>query len=226
MKIFLFTLFFSSLLFSSVVKNYDWRKRNDSNVTDLGVYGRLYKIEEVSLIKEIEKKAKTVDWKKQLSAFKESEKRIMTAKGDLPLCQTTRKRTVFVINTLESPIFGSDGKEIYKKGYKYNVLKLMSEHGLIDKKPMLFFNENEVRQVAYAKLINNSTHLYITDGSLEKTADDNLNNVYIGDSLIKQFKVQCTPSIYIQKKDRFEVFEIDNNYLKTIIKKTQKGESL
>ena len=218
MKVVFIVFLLSSLLFSSVVKNYDWRQKNDSNLTDLGVFGQMYEIEEVSLMDEIEEKAKTVDWKKQIKALKESQKRIMTAHGGLPLCQTTKKRDVFLFNTLKYPIFGPDGTILYDKGFKYNVLSLMSKNNLVDKKPMLFFDLNEVRQIEYAKLIGTSSHLYITDGYLEDAPKNKLKDVYIADSLIKQFKIRCTPSLYVQKKDRYEVFEIDNEYLKILIK--------
>lgn len=217
MKIILLMMIMFSFSSALVIKNYDWRKKNDSHVIDLGTYGLLYTIKEKSLMKEIEEKAKTVDWVKQIKAFKDSKKRIFTAKGNLPLCQKTRKRDVFIFNTLKYPIYGSDGKILYNRGFKYNVLSLMNKNNLMDKKPMLFFNLNEVRQVQYAKLIEKNAHLYMTDGYLEDSAKDNLKNVYVADSLIDQFQIECTPSIYIQKKDRYEVYEIDNETLKQTI---------
>jgi len=212
-----------SLLFVSLFADYNWQKKNKLKGKDFGAYGQLYDIEEFNLIDEIKDKYSKIDWDKQKKSFEESAKEIMIAKGNLPLCQTTEKRKVYLYNTLKYPIYGPNKEIIYPIGYKFNVLKVLAERGMVDQRKMLFFNMNEPRQVQLAKKMKNE-HMYLTDGSLEDAAKAGIIEPYRADGLIKKLQIKCTPSIYVQKEDHYEVYEIDNETLKNKIINKKDGD--
>jgi len=200
--------------------DYDWSKKNPIQGKDFGIHGKLYDIKEKSILDEIFAKAKKVNWKKQLDAFNKSAHKYFVAKGNLPLCQETKIKKVKIINKLKYPLYNSKMEIIYPAGYEIDVLKTLYEKGIYDPKPMLFFNGNEVRQIEYAKLKQqkDDAHMYLIDGNIEELSSE-IKNIYRGDLIMETMKVECTPSVYYQKDDHFEVLEIDNETLKKMIQK-------
>lgn len=185
-------------------------------IKDLGTYGKLYPIIEESFMVQIEENYKKIDWDKQKDNFRKSVRESFIAKGNLPLCQKTRTREYVRMNTLKSPIFAADGSILYPVGYTYNVLELMAKNGLVSKKGLLFVDIDEVRQFSYAKEMSVNADIYAVDGDIEIAAKKGFQ-VEKGDGLIDVMDIQCTPSLYIQTRNHFEILEINNEDLKTVV---------
>lgn len=183
---------------------------------DLGIQGTVYPVLEESYMIEIEENSKKIDWKDQISTFKKNVREAFKAKGDLPKCVATSERFFIKMNTLKYPITGASGEVLFPAGYKYNVLELMAKHGLVDPKGMLFVDIDDGLHEEYAKILKDSSTPYAVDGDIEKAAERGFQ-IEKGDSLIKDLDIKCTPSLYIQEKDRYRIMEIDNNELKAII---------
>ncbi len=180
---------------------------------DLGIAGVTYPIAEKDALKEIEERAKQVDWHKVIKKDK-MEAAIKNYKPggikQLPRAADSRVFHVDMTYTLEVDIKDKDGNVLYPKGFVFNPLDYVKNPGTI----FIVINGADSSQVNWFKksrYVNDpNVTLMITDGSYYELSKQLKRQVFYAiHDVIKRFELQYVPSI-IQQKGRFmEVNEID-----------------
>lgn len=179
---------------------------------NLGVVGATYHIVEKDALKEIEDKAKQVNWGEAFSR-KEMEKRIKVYKPKnlKPLVRAEKDRTftVDMTYTLQYDIPDGKGGILYPKGYTFNPLDYIDFP-----KTLVVLNGADIEQVSWFK---NSEYykdyrvmLLITDGPYYELSRELERPVfYLNEAIVNRFQLRAVPSVIKQEGRLMEVSEVD-----------------
>lgn len=179
---------------------------------NLGVVGATYHIVEKDALKEIEDKAKQVNWGEAFGR-KEMERRIKAYKpeGLAPLVRAEKDRTftVDMTYTLQYDIPDGKGGILYPKGYTFNPLDYIDFP-----KTLVVLNGADAEQVSWFK---NSEYykdyrvmLLITDGLYYELSRALERPVfYLNEAIVNRFQLRAVPSVIKQKGRLMEVSEVD-----------------
>lgn len=185
---------------------------------DIGTYGQTYQIKEKNFLDVVKKQLTIKNIKKYKTNLDASYKKLLTPALGIPLCIETQKRVYAPIYTLKNDIVLPNGKVLYKKGYKFNILKKMREKGGYFRRYIIFIDADSPIQVKLASKYAKEADIIVTDGHMENLYKK-YGHVYLAKKgLVQSFDVQCVPSFYVQKDDHFEIREYREKYLQRILK--------
>ena len=181
---------------------------------DLGTFGTVYDIVEKDALKELEEKAKSVDFSKAVdrnALVKKARNFTPEDVKEMRMIGAARKDRTFLVDmtyTLERDIKDDKGNIVYPAGYTFNPLNFVSYPRTLvilnGKRPehIRWFEESP-----YAKDIQ--VALLLTDGSYNELSRSLKRPVfYASTKLIEVFKIQAVPSVVRQSGAYMEVTEV------------------
>lgn len=176
---------------------------------DLGVAGKIYPVAEKDALKEIEAKAKQVDWNKYIN--KKKLEKIKNYKpqdiASLPRAKANKTFNVDMTYTLPNDIPDGKGGILYPKGYTFNPAAYLFLPNIL-----VFINGDDPKQMAwfkaspYAKDIK--TMVLLTGGNYSKLSDELKRPVYYATQQIAdRFSLNAVPCVVMQKAKLMQVTE-------------------
>ncbi len=181
---------------------------------DLGTFGAVYDIVEKDALKELEEKAKSVDFSKAVDRNALVKKAKNFAPDDvkeMKAISPARKDRTFLVDmtyTLERDLKDDKGNIVYPSGYTFNPLSYVAYPRTLvilnGKRPehIRWFEES-----SYAK--DAQVTLLLTDGSYSELSRSLKRPVfYASTKLIEVFKIQAVPSVVRQSGAYMEVTEV------------------
>ncbi len=181
---------------------------------DLGTFGAVYDIVEKDALKELEEKAKSVDFSKAVDRNALVKRARNFTPEDVKEMKTigpAKKDRTFLVDmtyTLERDIKDDKGNIVYPAGYTFNPLNYVAYPRTLvilnGKRPehIRWFKES-----SYAKDIQ--VVLLLTDGSYSELSRSLKRPVfYASTKLIEVFKIQAVPSVVRQSGAYMEVTEV------------------
>ena len=182
-----------------------------ASVHNLGVLGATYPIIERDALKEIQERARAVDWEKAFDRNKAKEKIKNYKPRNLSKLPRALKDKTFLVDmtwTLDIDIPDGKGNILYPKGYTFNPLEyvqLPSTIVVIDGS-----DEGQVKWFAESDYMNDyNVTFMISDGSYYDLIKKFRRPVYFADSrIIGRFRLKAVPSVIRQKDKYMEVQEV------------------
>ena len=181
---------------------------------DLGTFGAVYDIVEKDALKELEEKAKSVDFSKAVDRNALVKKAKNFAPDDvkeMKVIGPARKDRTFLVDmtyTLERDIKDDKGNIVYPAGYNFNPLSYIAYP-----RTLVILNGKRPEQVrwfeesSYAK--DAQVTLLLTDGSYSELSRSLKRPVfYASAKLIEVFRIQAVPSVVRQSGIYMEVTEV------------------
>ena len=181
---------------------------------DLGTFGTVYDIAEKDALKELEEKAKSVDFSKAVDRNALARRaRNFTPEDvkEMKMIGPARKDRTFLVDmtyTVERDINDDKGNIVYPAGYTFNPLSYLAYPRTVvilnGKRPehIRWFKES-----SYAK--DAQVTLLLTDGSYSELSRSLKRPVfYASTKLIEVFKIQAVPSVVRQSGAYMEVTEV------------------
>ena len=181
---------------------------------DLGTFGAVYDIVEKDALKELEEKAKSVDFSKAVdrnALVKRARNFTPEDVKEMKMIGPARKDRTFLVDmtyTLERDIKDDKGNIVYPAGYTFNPLNYVAYPRTLvilnGKRPehIRWFEES-----SYAK--DAQVTLLLTDGSYSELSKSLKRPVfYASTKLIEAFKIQAVPSVVRQSGAYMEVTEV------------------
>ena len=198
MKVTTVVILFAVLI--GVVNNKSWGS------VDLGVYGKVYEINEPDWLKEVLKKAKLAEengiLEEKINEKKEAIKRYLKRpKGvDLEFAKENSHRLFDPTYTLERDIANEYGEVIYPAGYTFNPLNYMTWN-----KRLCLINGDREAEVEWAyKSCQNvvKDRIILTKGCFSCVQEKFDQKIYFDQyqMIIKKFNIKKTPSAISQFK--------------------------
>ncbi len=181
---------------------------------DLGTFGAVYDIVEKDALKELEEKARTVDFSKAVDrnavVRRAREFTPQDVKETRMIGPARRDRTFLVDMTyiLERDIKDEKGNIVYPAGYAFNPLDYVAYP-----RTLVILNGRQPEQIrwfeksSYAK--DTQVTLLLTDGSYGKLSTSLKRPVfYASTKLIEAFRIGAVPSVIRQSGTYMEVTEV------------------
>ncbi len=181
---------------------------------DLGTFGTVYDIVEKDALKELEEKAKSVDFSKAVdrnALVRRARDFTPEDVKEMRMIGPARKDRTFLVDmtyTLERDIKDDKGNIVYPAGYTFNPLNYVAYP-----RTLVIFNGKRPEQIRwfeespYAK--DAQVTLLLTDGSYNELSRSLKRPVfYASTKLIKAFKIQAVPSVVRQSGAYMEVTEV------------------
>jgi conjugal transfer pilus assembly protein TraW len=181
---------------------------------DLGTFGTVYDIVEKDAIKELEEKAKSVDFSNAVdrNALEKRAKNFAPEDvKDTRMIGPARKDRTFLVDmtyTLERDIKDDKGNIIYPAGYAFNPLNYVAYP-----RTLVILNGKRPEQIgwfeqsSYAKDLH--VALLLTDGSYSELSRSLKRPVfYASMKLIEAFRIHSVPSVVRQSGAYMEVTEV------------------
>ena len=181
---------------------------------DLGTFGTVYDIVEKDALKELEEKAKSVDFSKAVdrnALVKKARNFTPEDVKETRMIGPARKDRTFLVDmtyTLERDIKDDKGNIVYPAGYAFNPLNYVAYPRTLvilnGKRPehIRWFEES-----SYAK--DAQVTLLLTDGSYSDLSKSLKRPVfYASTKLIEVFRIQAVPSVVRQSGAYMEVTEV------------------
>ena len=181
---------------------------------DLGTFGAVYDIVEKDALKELEEKAKSVDFSKAVDRNALVRRARNFAPEDVKEMRTigpARKDRTFLVDmtyTLERDIKDHKGSIVYPAGYAFNPLNYVAYPRTLvilnGKRPedVRWFEESPYARDARVTLL-------LTDGSYSELSRSLKRPVfYASTKLIEAFRIQAVPSVVRQSGAFMEVTEV------------------
>jgi conjugal transfer pilus assembly protein TraW len=181
---------------------------------DLGTFGTVYDILEKDALKELEEKAKSVDFSKAVdrnALVKKAKNFTPEDVKEMNAIGPARKDRTFLVDmtyTLERDIKDDKGNIVYPAGYSFNPLNYVSYPRTLviinGKRPddVRWFEES-----SYAK--DAQVTLLLTDGSYSELSRSLKRPVfYASGRLIEALRIQAVPSVVRQSGTYMEVTEV------------------
>ncbi len=182
------------ILILSVITSFSFGLEN------LGVYGKVYPIEEKNILEEIQKKSKRVSFEN----FEKLLRKSTTMNIDLPVAKRLRINYFSIIYTVPQDVY-IEGKLIARKGEEINVLKKIQLHRIY-----VVLNDYMIPGfTSFAKRYPNTVFL-IAKGNVYDL-DLRYPNLRIYGALpriVKALRVKAVPSIVYQHEDKLVVVEV------------------
>ena len=181
---------------------------------DLGTFGTVYDIVEKDALKELEEKAKSVDFSKAVdrnALVKRARNFTPEDVKEMRMIGPARKDRTFLVDmtyTLERDIKDDKGNIVYPAGYAFNPLNYVAYP-----KTLVVLNGKRPEQIrwfkesSYAK--DAQITLLLTDGSYSDLAKFLKRPVfYASTKVIEAFRIQAVPSVVRQSGAYMEVTEV------------------
>ena len=181
---------------------------------DLGTFGAVYDIVEKDALKELEEKAKSVDFSKAVdrnALVKRARNFTPEDVKEMRMIGPARKDRTFLVDmtyTLERDIKDDKGNIVYPAGYAFNPLNYVAYP-----KTLVVLNGKRPEQIrwfkesSYAK--DAQITLLLTDGSYSDLAKFLKRPVfYASTKVIEAFRIQAVPSVVRQSGAYMEVTEV------------------
>jgi len=181
---------------------------------DLGTFGTVYDIVEKDAIKELEEKARSVDFSKAVDRNALAKRAKNFAPEDVKdtrMIGPARKDRTFLVDmtyTLERDIKDDKGNIIYPAGYAFNPLNYVAYP-----RTLVILNGKRPEQIgwfeqsSYAKDVQ--VALLLTDGSYSELSRSLKRPVfYASMKLIEAFRIRAVPSVVRQSGAHMEVTEV------------------
>ena len=181
---------------------------------DLGTFGAVYDIVEKDALKELEEKAKSVDFSKAVdrnALVRRARNFTPEDVKEMKMIGPARKDRTFLVDmtyTLERDIKDDKGNIVYPAGYTFNPLNYVAYP-----RTLVILNGKRPEQVrwfeesSYAK--DAQVTLLLTDGSYSELSRSLKRPVfYASTKLIEVFKIQAVPSVVRQSGAYMEVTEV------------------
>jgi conjugal transfer pilus assembly protein TraW len=181
---------------------------------DLGTFGAVYDIVEKDALKELQEKAKSVDFSKAVdrnALVKKARNFTPEDVKETRMIGPARKDRTFLVDmsySLERDIKDDKGNIVYPTGYTFNPLSYVTYPRILvilnGKRPehIRWFTESPYSKDA-------KTTLLLTDGSYSELAKSLRRPVfYASTKLIEAFNIQALPSVVRQSGAYMEVTEV------------------
>jgi conjugal transfer pilus assembly protein TraW len=181
---------------------------------DLGTFGAVYDIVEKDALKELEEKAKSVDFSKAVdrnALVKKAKNFTPEDVKEMKAIGPARKDRTFLVDmtyTLERDLKDNKGNIVYPAGYSFNPLTYVAYP-----RTLIILNGKRPEDVrwfedsSYAKDVQ--VTLLLTDGSYSELSRSLKRPVfYASAKLIEVFKIQAVPSVIRQSGAYLEVTEV------------------
>lgn len=183
---------------------------------DLGVIGQTYPIQEEDFLQFILRRLQNMqingEWQKLKNQFSDIVKK--HAERPLPVVNISRTISQKSWNynpsiTLPYDLQDKEGRIFAKTGTIINPLKYISIH-----KPMLFFNGDDPKQVAWAtklnRLLNGQTKLVLVQGSIIEQEKLFHQPIYFDQEgkLTTRFHIQHVPAMAVQEELHLKISEV------------------
>ena len=181
---------------------------------DLGTFGAVYDIVEKDALKELEEKAKSVDFSKAVdrnALVKRARNFTPEDVKETKKIGPARKDRTFLVDmtyTLERDIKDDKGNTVYPAGYTFNPLNYVAYP-----RTLVILNGKRPEQIrwfeesSYAK--DAQVTLLLTDGSYSELSRSLKRPVfYASIKLIEAFRIQAVPSVVRQSGAYMEVTEV------------------
>ena len=181
---------------------------------DLGTFGTVYDIVEKDAIKELEEKARSVDFSSAVdrnALVKKARNFTPEDVNEMKAIGPARKDRTFLVDmtyTLERDIKDDKGNIVYPAGYRFNPLSYVAYP-----RTLVILNGKQPGQVRwfenspYAK--DAQVTLLLTDGSYGELSKSLKRPVFYASArLIEVFRIQAVPSIVRQLGAYMEVTEV------------------
>lgn len=181
---------------------------------DFGIRGNLYEIKEKSFMQLIQEKYKEVNLIQLKKDLNKSANESLIAKSSLVNCTENKSRVYepyqIIKEDITLPYFN---QVLFKKGYKYNVIK---ENNIMFRKYLIFIDADSKIQLALARKYSKVADIYAVKGNLLNLKKSGIPIQMARDKFeVKNFNIQCLPSIYAQDGYKFNIQEYklkeDNN---------------
>jgi conjugal transfer pilus assembly protein TraW len=181
---------------------------------DLGTFGAVYDIVEKDALKELEEKAKSVDFSKAVDRNAFARRARDFTPEDVKKTRTigpARKNRTFLVDmtyTLERDIRDDNGNVVYPAGYAFNPLSYVAYP-----RTLVILNGKRAEQInwfqrsSYAK--DARVTLLLADGLYSELSRSLKRPVfYASTRLIEAFRIQAVPSVVRQSGSYMEVTEV------------------
>ena len=181
---------------------------------DLGTFGAVYDIVEKDALKELEEKAKSVDFSKEVdrdALVRRARNFTPEDVKEMKMIGPARKDRTFLVDmtyTVERDIKDDKGNIVYPTGYAFNPLTYVAYP-----RTLVILNGKRPEQIrwfegsSYAK--DPQVTLLLTDGSYGELSRSLKRPVfYASTKLIEVFKIQAVPSVVRQSGAYMEVTEV------------------
>lgn len=168
---------------------------------DLGTYGKLYEIKEQNLMAFLEKKSNETDKEALKNTINKKYEETFIVASDIQHCKESRQRIFEPVTIVQEDIIVPHTDVLlYKKGYRYNILR---ENNVNLGRYLVFIDADDKNQVNFARYLQNRADIIVINGDFKNLIAENIE-VKIGRDNIenKAFELNCVPSVYAQ----------DNNY--------------
>ncbi|HWP91768.1 MAG TPA: hypothetical protein VNN20_06190 [Thermodesulfobacteriota bacterium] len=170
---------------------------------DLGVYGKLYPIEEVDLLAYIQERAREVNPEELNKKMREDFERSLEVSLNIPEAKEVRTRYVDPSIIVTSPVYDHKGHVIASSGSINPLEKLQLTNTIVALK------ESQTEIIPQLKKSHKNLLVLLTDGNLPRAAEKIGQMVYKGDShILERLGVERVPSVITQEGVRLKVEEI------------------
>lgn len=176
----------------------------------LGTVGATYAIGEPDALREIEERAKVIDWAKSFDRVK-TEDRIKNYRPEgmvsLPAAKKDRVFPVDMTYTLDFDIPDGKGGIIYPRGYRFNPLDYVFLPNVL-----VVIDGADARQIKWFQASSYARDMHVmlllSGGSYGTVMEKLKRPVFYADGKIAaKFKLQAVPSVIVQKGTVMEVKE-------------------
>lgn len=177
---------------------------------DLGTTGATYAIVEKDALREIEIRAKEIDWKKAFERTKAEEK-IKNYRPEgmeaLPAAGKDRVFSVDMTYTLDFDIPDGKGGIIYPRGYRFNPLDHVSLPNIL-----VVIDGDDARQIKWFQLSSyakDTRVMLLLSGGSYKAVIKKLKRpvFYANGKITVKFQLKAVPAVIVQRGEVMEVRE-------------------
>ena len=181
---------------------------------DLGAYGKAYEISEpdfFEILHDPSVQKRVVDAAKRVDG---SIRENLRGHGSTGACLATATRHYEPVYVLDKDIVLPNGKVLYKKGYRFNILEKMGASGGRFGHAIMFVDADSPVQRAFVrKYAGEKTDVIVVRGDGETLRKEGYRIMVANDTIAKRFDLRCLPSYYIQDGNRFEIREYSEKWL-------------
>lgn len=191
------------------------------SLEDLGTHGQSYDIKEKDLMSQITEgisEEKILEYKKNVNT---SVEKLLNPTSEISACLQNNERSYEPIYEVPDDIKTADGRILYRKGYKFNVLEKMQSISASFSKYIIFIDSRDKVQKKLAQDYKEISDILIVSGGMNdfnKTEHDQMQPMIANKQLLDKFQVNCIPSVYEQKNNRFVIKEYASSELEKYYK--------
>ena len=180
---------------------------------DLGTHGKTYEPAEPDFFELI----KSPEVQKRIASATAGAKHSLgnsfSGKASVEGCVATGTREYEPTYTLKNEIRSADGKMLFPKGYRFNILGRLAAKGAVFRRRILFIDADDPVHVALAKRYADGADIIVARGDGMPLAREGVRVAVANPVIVDRFGLKCLPSMYEQRGDRFFIREYTDKYL-------------